>query len=92
MFLLFNMVKRTLRSKIWKARTFETSWDFANYIREGFHVHGNCSQTLCLFFLKFEQLEIIPLQLVNLEQMLFRYSPDKIGKNKRESGEIFQKV
>ena len=24
------MDKRTLRSKIWKARTFETSWDFAN--------------------------------------------------------------
>ena len=31
-FLLFNMDKRTLRSKIWKARTFENSWDFANYI------------------------------------------------------------
>ena len=25
------MDKRTLRSKIWRARTFETSWDFANW-------------------------------------------------------------
>ena len=25
------MDKRTLRSKIWRAQTFETSWDFANY-------------------------------------------------------------
>ena len=27
-----DMDKRTLRSKIWRARKFETSWDFANYI------------------------------------------------------------
>ena len=29
-FFTVHMVKRTLRSKIWRARTFETSWDFAN--------------------------------------------------------------
>ena len=28
------MDKGTLRSKIWRARTFETSWDFANYNTE----------------------------------------------------------
>ena len=30
--LLFNTDKRTLRSKIWGAHTFENSWDFANWI------------------------------------------------------------
>ena len=29
-FLLFNMDKRTLRSKIYRAHTFENSWDFTN--------------------------------------------------------------
>ena len=28
--LLFNMDKRTLRSKLYRAHTFERSWDFAN--------------------------------------------------------------
>ena len=32
-FLLFNTVKRTLRSKIRWARKFEISWDFANYFK-----------------------------------------------------------
>ena len=27
-----NVDKRTFRSKIWRARTFKTSWDFANYL------------------------------------------------------------
>ena len=31
-FLLFNMGKRTLRSKISRACTFENSWDFTNYV------------------------------------------------------------
>ena len=30
-FLLFNMDKRTVRLKLSRACTFETSWDFANY-------------------------------------------------------------
>ena len=54
------MGKRTLRSKIWRARTFETSWDFANYITKQLHFSyledisikkqwflGKCSNVVC---------------------------------------------
>ena len=51
--LLFNTDKRTLRSKIWRAPTFENSWDFANWnqslLCQRLKYHGGISNFQLLF-------------------------------------------